>query len=166
MRQDILTFWNNLPSFVPFITAIGALLTAVFTGLLYRGRHELPGITSQVVDYNSYKADNYPDLVGRFVSFYLPTGPARRWLIDEIRITKSHHKWIARAEEGQWQQINNFIGYPLSGDWTDRIKYDPPIKSGDFLLHPDAPKHLRFSFRVCLRYRFRVKRWVDVIPDS
>ena len=166
MWQDILTFWNSLPSFVPLITAGGALLTAVFTGLLYRGRHEPPAIVTHVRRSNS-KAGN-SDLEGRYISFYMPPESEQskqsKWLIEEVRIAKHRCKWIAVAGEGQRNDFGEFIGYPLGGDWTNRIRYDPPVYREKLRLHPDAPKHLRFSFRVCLRYRFRVKRWVHVIP--
>lgn len=164
MWQDILVFWNNLPPLVPSITAVGVLVTALFTGLLYRGRHGLPENIVAQDDRSSSKTSN-SDLVHRSVNFYLPTKPSlSNWLIDEIRMAGPRHKWIARAGEGQWNESGGFTGYYLGGDWTDRIRYDPPIRSGVFLIHPDAPKHLRFSFRVRLRYRLRVKRKVDVIP--
>lgn len=164
MYQDILIFLDDLPSFVPFITAIGAFLTAVFTGLLYWGRHGLPEIVAWA--HEADHKDHTSDVVGRYVEFRLPTDTSRsNWLVDEVRIAKPRHKWIAVADEAKRNDFGEFIGHSLGGDWTDRIRYCPPVDSETFLLHPDAPKHLRFSFRVRLRHRFRVKRKVDVITS-
>ena len=131
----------------------------VLAVLHYRERHELPEIVAQVIGYE-YS-------VGHYIRFYQPKEPSpSKWLIDEIRIVDPPHKWIARAGEGQWNDFGEFIGYSLGGDWTNRIRYDPPVDSGEFLPHPDAPKHLCLSFRVRLRSRLRFKRKVDVKSET
>ena len=151
---------------MPLITAVGVIATALFTLLLYLERHKLPDIDTYV-RRSSSKADN-SDLEDRYVVFHLrpesEQSKQSKWLIEEVRIAKYRCKWIAVAGEGQRNNFGEFIGYPLGGDWTNRIRYDPPVYKGSLRLHPDTPRHLRFSFRVCLRYRFRVKRWVHVIP--
>ena len=165
------------------ISAFGVILTALFTGLISWERHELPalGIEAgeirpnskagssdwQVVKPNSKAGSS--DWVGRRVDFYLPGKPAQsKWLIDEIRVTKPRRKLI--AEPGEAMMVADKLGKDIHGrmvyspgsDWTNRIRYDPPVTAGKFLIHPDAPEHPRFSFRIRLRYRSRIKRKMDV----
>ena len=184
MWQDILTFWNNLPPFVPFIIkGAGGLLLSLLVyrwrhELLYWRRYELPNLDVSTVskadrsDWQVVGPDSKvgsSDWVSRSVNFYLPGKRAQlRWLIDEIGI-KPRRKLI--AEPGEAMQIRKELGrrsaqteiaYSPGGDWTDRVRYDPPVHTGKLLLHPDAPKHLTFSVRVCLRYRPRIKRKMEV----
>ena len=192
MSQDVSTFLNDLLPFVPYITVAVLFLSAVLAVLHRRERHGLPeNIVAQVnspaspfmrpnkdgkSDWQAIrpasKAGN-SDWVARRVEFYLPAKPPRsKWLIDEIRIAKSRYNWLTVPGEGMLirDKLSEYpkesIVYSPGGDWTNRIRYDTPVESGNFLLHPDAPKKLTFLFRVCLRYRPRVKRWVDVIPDD
>ena len=165
------------------ISAFGAILTALFTGLLSWERHELPalGIESGTrtpspkagsSDWKVVKPDSKAgssDWVGRRVDFYLPGKPEQsKWLIDEIRIAKPRQKFIAEPGESMMvakkvgKDIHEHVVYSPGSDWTNRIRYDPPVTSGMFLVHSDAPEYPRFSFHIRLRYRSRIKRKMDV----
>ena len=83
-----------------------------------------------------------------------------------MRIAKSRHKWLAvqgKAKTKTTSLTEGPLGYAPSGDWTDRIRYDPPVQWGTVLLHPDAPEHPKLLFRVRLRSDFRTKRKVKVL---
>ena len=41
------------------------------------------------------------------------------------------------GEEGRNPEGGVVIGYFLGGDWTDRIRYEPPVSKGFVLLPPD-----------------------------
>ena len=165
MSQDVSTFWNDLQPFILLISAFGALLTALFTGLLFWTRHELPDIFAGV---KSNSQPSEPDLVTRHVEFNLELDRMRatsihsKWFVDEISITSPRRKWIAVAGGSRTNEVGDRI-YSGSGYWTDRIPYHPPVAWGVFLLHPDAPDYLKLSFRLRLKSRHRVKRKVDVM---
>ncbi len=134
------------------------------------GALENPGLASfqsgsGLLSDNTSEAHN-PHLVRRYLSFHMPRDSSSwsKWVIDEVRIAKSRHKWIAVPGEDKRNNFGEFEGYALGGAWTDRIRYDPPVDDELFLLHPDAPKNLIFKFRIRLRSRLRTKRKVDVIP--
>ena len=92
-----------------------------------------------------------PDADARAVSFRQPLDAAR-WLVYEVGTDSQHHRWLAVLQ-----------GSRRSGRWTDRLSYYPPVSSGSFLLHPDAPEPLRLSFRARLRSYGRIQCKVDVI---
>ena len=145
------------------ISAIGGVVAAYASLLNYFSRNELPDIVARANGAAS-KAHN-SDLTDRTIFFHLPTEPSpSKWMIDEVRIAKSRHKWLALPGEQENDASGRFLGYHRSGDWMSKVRYDPPIGLGSLLLHPDAPKHLRFRFRVRLRTRFRIRRRVDVMP--
>ena len=160
MDQLASIFWQNWHT---FLTVGLGIATVLLTYLNLRARDELPKIAA-VVDDTS-EAHN-PHLVRRSLSFRMPddSSPWSKWVIDEVRIAKSRHKWLAVPGEAERNNFGKFEGYALGGAWTDRIRYDPPVADELFLLHPDAPKNLRFKFRIRLRSRLRTKRKVDVIP--
>jgi hypothetical protein len=164
MSQDVSTLWNDLQPFILLISALGALLTALFTGLLFWTRHELPADFAEV---KSNSQPSEPDLVTRHVEFNLEfdrmtaTVIHSKWVVDEISITYPRHKWIAVAGGSRMNEVGERI-YSCGGYWTDRIPYYPPVAGGVFLLHPDAPDYLKLSFRLRLKSCHRVKRKVDV----
>ena len=150
----------QLDSFQLFISTIASLVAAC-TGLyLCWSRDGLPNIIARTNDFAS-KAWN-SDFVTRQVRFDQQPD-SLRWVVYEVRIAKSRHKWIAVPGEGE-RDHGNFLGWPLGGAWTDRIRYDPPVSEGFFLLHPDAPPPSTLFFLVRLRShsRFRTKQWVNV----
>ena len=164
MDQLASFFWDNLDSVLLSITAIASLVAARVSLLVYQAQKGLPDI---IATYRTReKLSQAPDaeLVTRTVDFHQPTRPAR-WLVYEARIAKSRHKWLAVPGEHKQKRIAScleIIGYALGGDWTDRIRYDPPVTAGRVLLHPDAPEHPKLLFRARLRSDFRTKRKVEV----
>ena len=162
MDQLASIFWNNWHTFLTVGLGIATLWLAY---LKFRERDELPRIPIWVSDHTS-EAHN-PYLFRRCLHFQMPLDSSpSKWVTDEVRIAKSRHKWIAVPGEAERNNFGEFEGYALGGDWTDRIRYDPPVDDEIFLLHPDAPapKDLSFKFRIRLRSRLRTKRKVDVIP--
>ena len=168
-----------LDNWHPFLTVGLGIATAWLALLQFWARDELPEIARWVTDDTS-KADN-PHFFRYYLHFRMPLDPSpspldpspspldsspSKWVIDKVRIAKSCHKWIAVPGEGKRDDHGNFLGCPLGGAWTDRIRYDPPVDDELFLLHPDAPKNLRFKFRIRLRSRLRKKRTVDVSLPS
>lgn len=153
------------------ISALGAFLTALFTGLLFWTRHELPDIVAKIRRAKSGSGE--PDLVTRYAEFNLEFDMGRatyeqqrsKWVVDEICIVGSPHKWLALAGPPRLGDKGQMHGYRLGGAWTDTIRYYPPVPRAVFLIHPAAPAPLILSFRVRLRFRLSVKRRVDVIPS-
>ena len=168
MDQLASIFWNNWHA---FLTGGLAIATVLLAYLNLRARDELPEISARLSGHtseahNSHSQDHNPHLFRRHLHFRMPLDSSpSKWETDEVRIAKSRHEWIAVPGEGEWNDFGEFEGYALGGDWTDRLRYDPPVDDEIFLLHPDAPENLRFKFRIRLRSRLRTKRKVDVIPS-
>ena len=162
-------FWDNLDSVLLFITAIGSLVAASVSLLVYRAQKGSPDIIASTRETFSQAPD--AELVTHMVAFHQPpdqvaTWPTKpvRWLVYEVRIAKSRHKWLAvQGEEKRNATRTEILGYALGSDWTDCIRYDPPVGGGCVLLHTDAPKHPKLLFRVRLRSDFRTKRKVKVL---
>ena len=156
MDQLASFFWDNLNLVLLSITAIASLVAASVSVLVYRAQKGSPDI---LAEYGTWRTSQAPDaeLVTRTVTFDQPADPLdtrpARWLVYEVRIAKSRHKWLAVQGKAK----------TTSGDWTDRIRYDPPVQWETVLLHPDAPEHPKLLFRVCLRSDFRTKRKVKVL---
>ena len=171
MDQLASFFWDNLEAVLLFITAIGSLVAASVGLLVYRAQKGSPDI---LAEYRTWGTSQAPDaeFVTRTVKFHQPadqpadpldTRPAR-WLVYEVRIAKSRHKWLAVPGKAKRTSLTEgHLGYAPGGDWTDRIRYDPPVQWGTVLLHPDAPEHPKLLFRVRLRSDFRTKRKVKVL---
>ena len=160
MDQLASIFWNNWPTFLMGGVGIATVLLSILT---LRARDELPEIACWVTDDTSIA--DHPHFFRYYLHFRMPLDPSpSKWVVDKVRIAKSRHKWIAVAGEDERDDHGNFLGWPLGGAWTDRIRYDPPVDDKLFLLHPDAPENLSFKFRIRLRSRLRKKRTVDVLP--
>ena len=158
--------WDNLDSVLRLMTAIGSLVAAgASLLLLYRSRERAPDIIARTQNLELAIKSTSPELVSRTVGFHLPPDPAR-WLVYEVRLAKSRHNWLAvPGEEGRNHEGGVVLGYFRCGDWTDRIRYEPPVSKGLVLLHPDAPPYPTLFFRVRLRSHsyFRTKRRVKVL---
>ena len=169
MDQLASIFWHNWHTFLTVGLAIATVLLGYFN---LRARVELPEIAAWVSGntseaHNSHPEAHNPHLFRRYLHFRMPLDSSpSKWVIDKVRIAKSRYKWIAVPGEAEMNNFGEFEGYALGSDWTDRIRYDPPVDDELFLLHPDAPKNLRFKFRIHLRSRLRTKRKVDVIPST
>ena len=162
MDQLASFFWDNLNLVLLSITAIASLVAASVSVLVYRAQKGSPDI---IAEYRTWGTSQAPDaeLVTRTVAFHQQTRPAG-WLVSEVRIAKSRHKWLAvQGEEKRNAKGTEILGHALGGDWTDRVRYDPPVRAGRVLLHPDAPKHPKLLFRVHLLSDFRTKRKVEVL---
>ncbi len=151
-----------MDSLLLLISAIGGAIAAGTGLLLYWSRHGLPNISATALEHTPKAHDS--DLVTREVRFRQPTDTSK-WLVYEVHISKPRHKWISVLGDPVWNDFGEFTGYH-PGDWADRIRYDPPVADGSFLLHPDAPEHMKFSFRTCLRSRSRIKRKADVYVST
>ena len=164
MGQLVSIFLENLNAFVPLLSGIGTVVAACTGLLIYRSRERSPDIIAKTQQLDLVIKSPSPELVSRTVGFRLLPDPSR-WLVYEVRLAKSRHKWLAvPGEEGRNPEGGVVLGYFPGGDWTDRIRYEPPVSTGGVLLHPDAPPYPNLFFLVRLRSHshFRTKRWVKV----
>ena len=145
------------------ITAIGSCIAA-FTGLLsFRSRYGLPHIQARLQEHDFVNPNPERKVLRRVVSFNQSDDPPE-WLVCEVSISKKRRrKWCSMPGEEVRNNWGEFVGCYDNGDWKNRIKYDPPVKSELFLLHPDAPDHLWLSFRTILIAHPRIKRKVRVL---
>ena len=155
--------WDNLNSVLLFITAIGSLVAASASLLVYRAQKGSPGIIARTWRGRGEPSQAPdPPLVLRTVDFHQPTGPAG-WVVSEVCIAKSRCKWLAVLGEPKKDATGVLIGHVFGGNWMDCVEYDPPVEKGSVLLHPAAPENPKLLFRVCLRSDLRTKRKVKVL---
>ncbi len=136
MDQLASFFWDNLNSVLLFITAIGSLVAASVSLLVYRAQKGSPDIIASTRETFSQAPD--AELVTHMVAFHQPpdqvaTWPTKpvRWLFYEVRIAKSRYKWLAvQGKEKRNATRTEILGYALGSDWTDCIRYDPPVGGG------------------------------------
>ena len=98
----------------------------------------------------------------REVCFKQPDDPSV-WLVCDVSISRNRYKWLSKLGDPVRNDFGEFIGYYRNGNWTNRIKYDPPVSNMSFLLHTDAPDYLWLSFRTILMAHPRIKRRVRVL---
>lgn len=120
----------------------------------FRERHGLPDIRALTFERPMKSAPPNSDSEALQVSFHQPPDSSK-WLVYEVRTDSRQSRWIAVLQ-----------GDRRESPWTNRIRYDPPIKGESFLLHPDAPKQPRLSFHACLESNVRIKRKVSIIPTE
>ncbi len=119
MDQLASFFWDNLDSVLLFITAIGSLVAASVSLLVYRARKGSPDIIATCRTWGELSQAPDAELVTRTVAFHQPpehqaTWPTR-WMVYEVRIAKSRHKWIAVPGEDKRNNFGEFEGYALGG---------------------------------------------------
>ena len=162
MGQLVSIFFENLDAFLLLISAIGSVVAACTGLLIYRSQERSPDILAKTQQLDLVIKSPSPELVSRTVGFHLPPDSSR-WLVYEVRIAKSRHNWLAvPGEKGRNPEGGVVLGYFPDGDWTDRIRYEPPVSTGGVLLHPAAPPYPNLLCLVRLRSHFRTKRWVKV----
>ncbi len=133
--------------------AIGAI--SLWIGLVrFRERHGQPDIRAQTFGRPKKSASPNSDSEALQVNFHQPTDSSK-WLVYEVRTDSRQSRWIAVLQ-----------GDRREGSWTNRIRYDPPVNRGSFLLHPDVSKQPRLSFHACLKSHVRIKRKVNIIPTE
>ena len=138
MDQLASFFWDNLEAFLLSITAIASLVAASVSVLVYRAQKGSPDIIATCRTWGESSQAPDAELVTRTVDFHQPpehqaTWPTRpaRWMVYEVRIAESRHKWIAVPGKAKRNAPRlEILGYALDGDWTDRIRYDSPVGGG------------------------------------
>ena len=141
-------------------TAITSLIAAV-TGVLRLRRHvELPAISAKTVNRSEST-----DLLNREIQFKQLTNPSI-WVVNEVKTSTFGEKWMCITSDPVWNDYGEFLGYRQeSAEWSRCLKFNPPIRDGEFLLHPDAPHELILSFKVALRGQSRIKRKIKVFLE-
>lgn len=131
------------------LTALAISVIGLWIGLeRFWERHGRPDIRTELLKRNLKLTG--PDSEALAVSFRQPSDS--RWLVYEVRTDSRQNRWIAVLR-----------GSRRYGPWTDRISYHPPVSNESFLLHPDAPEHLRLSFCARLRSYSRIQCKVGVL---
>ena len=113
-----------------------------------------PDIRAETFKRSMKPAHPGSDFEALQVNFHL-SFDSSKWLVYEVYTGSRQSRWIAVLQGGRRE-----------GPWTNSIRYDPPVISESFLLHPDAPKQPRLSFYTCLRSHVRIRRKVEVIPTE
>lgn len=132
---------------------------AAITGLLnLRKRYKLPNIRVKQIDNDP--PDRDPGVHRRVIRFEHASG-SPEWLISEVWISRTFHRWLSLPGEPERNDYGEFEGY-RGANWTRRIKYISPVEDGILLLHPEAPAHLQLSLSVVLSANYRVRRRVRV----
>lgn len=149
---------NSFETFLLATAAVSGTIAALAGLLNLRTRYELPIISARRIEYASDSRNS--SIQHREVTFEQPARPSL-WLVHEVSIPKCHHRWLAKVGDDVRNDYGESVGFRLSGDWINRIRFTPPVNNGHFLLHPDAPPNLRFSFKVVLRSRPNIKRRVS-----
>ena len=152
----------NALSFDRVLLLIAAVssLVAMATGLLkLRKQVEEPVIVAKTLNLSQS-----PELLNRMVEFK-QLSDASAWVVDEIRISRLGKKWIGTDGEPVRNPYGEFVGYEMVSNWERRLTFNPPVRNGSFLLHPEAPKGLTISFRVVLRGQPGVRRRLKVFLE-
>ena len=153
------------------ISAIGSCIAALTGLLILRSRYGLPRIQAHVLpriqvgtreDDPDRSKDTDQEVHRREVCFKQPDDPSV-WLVCDVSISRNRYKWLSKLGDPVRNDFGEFIGYYRNGNWTNRIKYDPPVSNMSFLLHTDAPDYLWLSFRTILMAHPRIKRRVRVL---
>ena len=134
------------------VTAIGSVVAAIASILGLRKQYELPifQVRDSTVLWDS------EGTVGRYVEFRQPV-ELPEWLVQQVKIRQ---EWIARAGDQVRDDFGGVLGFRQASDWERKLVFDPPVANGYFVLHIDAPKHLKYSFDVVLRNQVGVRRRV------
>ena len=134
------------------VTAIGSIIAAVASILGLRKQYELPiiHVRDSTVSWTS------EGTIGRYVEFRQPTEPPQ-WLVHQVKIRQ---EWIAKTGDQVRDNFGSLLGFRQGSDWKNRLVFNPPVANGYFVLHVDAPQHLKYSFDVVLRNQVGVRRRV------
>ena len=145
---------NELPinTILLIVTAIGSIIAAVASILGLRKQYKLPiiHVKDNTVSWTSEGA------IGRYVEFRQPAEPPK-WLVHQVKVRQ---EWIARTGDPVRDSFGSVLGFRQGSDWKKRLVFNPPVANGYFVLHVDAPQHLKYSFDVVLRNQVGVRRRV------
>ena len=141
------------------ITAAATSAAAIIGLLAYRARHQ-PHPINITTTTGSALTNGDTRISVRQIDF---TQQSERpeWEINELSIANTRCKWLYNKR----QDRRNFAAYDTykGAKWVNSIKYRIPIKSGGFILHPDAPSELLLLFRVVLKTNNRVTRKIRIL---
>ena len=168
-----MTFLGYMESYLLLISAIASFIAALTGLLILRSRYGLPRIQAHILpriqvvgasedDTDRSTKNTGQEVLRREVYFKQPDDSSE-WLVCDVSISRNRYKWLSKRGDTVRNDFGEFIGYYRNGNWTNRIKCDPPVSNMSFLLHTDAPDHLWLSFRTILMAHPRIKRRVRVL---
>ncbi|MDE0167311.1 MAG: hypothetical protein OXL36_19615 [Bryobacterales bacterium] len=140
---ELSEFWCTVESNLPTLTALGVLVTIVLSLLQYRStkRYNLPMVSeTQPIP----QADlNY------WLRFNMEP-ESKKWLVTGIRIRRQWRRHLSKPTDTvRSKTYGEILGY-IPGPWCRYVRFDPPVRSSEILLHRDTPKAFWLCFDVCL----------------